>query len=115
MTDRRQKAASERTYSQTLIETEKQAVLDACNSAEFRSLPPSQIVPILADRDQSLASESSFYTLPVFARCGGASGHYTGHEGSGRLLLGTLKPVWAVNAFSDFSPVPILNHFSGSR
>ncbi len=63
MADRRQKVASERTYPQALTETEKQAVLDACNSAEFRSLPPSQIVPILADRGQYLASESIFYRI----------------------------------------------------
>ena len=41
--------------------TEREAVLDACNSKEFASLPPSQIVPLLADRGIYLASESSFY------------------------------------------------------
>ena len=33
------------------------------NSAEFGKLPPSQIVPILADRGQYIASESSFYRI----------------------------------------------------
>jgi len=42
---------------------ERAAVLDACNSAEFASLPPSQIVPKLADQGRYLASESSFYRI----------------------------------------------------
>jgi transposase InsO family protein len=63
MADRRQVTAGQRSYPQSLTEAEKQAVLDACNSPEFRSLPPSQIVPILADRGQYLASESSFYRI----------------------------------------------------
>nr|WP_156178123.1 IS3 family transposase [Puniceibacterium sp. IMCC21224] len=42
---------------------ERAAVLDVCNSTEFASLPPSQIVPKLADRGQYLASESSFYRI----------------------------------------------------
>lgn len=63
MADRRQSAAAQRTYPQTLTDAEKQAVLDTCNSPEFRSLPASQIVPVLADRGQYLASESSFYRI----------------------------------------------------
>jgi len=42
---------------------ERQAVIDVCNSEEFASLPPSQIVPILADRGEYIASESSFYRV----------------------------------------------------
>lgn len=34
-----------------------------CNTSEFASLPPSQIVPRLADQGQYLASESSFYRV----------------------------------------------------
>ena len=37
-------------------------MLDVCNSQEF-SLPPSQIVPRLADQGRYLASESSFYRI----------------------------------------------------
>ena len=33
------------------------------NKSEFQSLPPSQIVPILADRGIYLASESTFYRI----------------------------------------------------
>ena len=42
---------------------ERAAVLSLCNSTEFASLPPSQIVPKLADQGQYLASESSFYRI----------------------------------------------------
>jgi len=43
-----------------LSKAERQAVIDVCNSEEFASLPPSQIVPILADRGEYIASESIF-------------------------------------------------------
>lgn len=46
-----------------LSEQERQAVLTVANSAEFAALSPSQIVPILAERGQYLASESSFYRI----------------------------------------------------
>lgn len=38
-------------------------ILRFCNSTEFASLPPSQIVPRLADQGRYLASESSFYRI----------------------------------------------------
>ncbi|WP_208991308.1 IS3 family transposase [Pseudovibrio sp. Tun.PSC04-5.I4] len=46
-----------------LSEYERAAVLEVCNSEEFASLPPSQIVPKLADQGRYLASESSFYRI----------------------------------------------------
>lgn len=42
---------------------DRAAVLDVCNAAEFASLPPSQIVPKLADRGRYLALESNFYRI----------------------------------------------------
>lgn len=42
---------------------ERRQVIEVANSVEFRSLPPSQIVPRLADRGIYLASESSFYRI----------------------------------------------------
>ena len=42
---------------------ERQAVIDVCDVEEFSSLPPSQIVPILADRGEYIACESSFYRI----------------------------------------------------
>lgn len=46
-----------------LDHVERQRLLAVANSAEFGHLPPSQIVPRLADRGQYLASESTFYRV----------------------------------------------------
>jgi len=46
-----------------LSTAERMAVLEVCNSTEFSSLPPSQIVPKMADQGRYLASESSFYRI----------------------------------------------------
>ena len=42
---------------------ERQSILEVCNTAEYQDLPPSQIVPKLADKGIYLASESSFYRI----------------------------------------------------
>lgn len=42
---------------------EKQHILSTCNQSEYANLPPSQIVPKLADRGIYLASEASFYRV----------------------------------------------------
>jgi len=39
------------------------AIIEVCNEEEFAALPPSQIVPMLADRNEYLGSESSFYRI----------------------------------------------------
>jgi transposase InsO family protein len=46
-----------------LSEDERERILDICYEPEFASLPPSQIVPRLADRGRYIASESSFYRV----------------------------------------------------
>ena len=46
-----------------LNDEEKAKILEICNSRSFRSLPPTQIVPALADRGIYLASESTFYRV----------------------------------------------------
>ena len=46
-----------------LSEAERQTILDTCHQPEYASLPPSQIVPRLADQGTYLASESSFYRV----------------------------------------------------
>lgn len=46
-----------------LSEQERARILAVCNEPEFASLPPSQIVPKLADRGEYIASESSFYRV----------------------------------------------------
>jgi hypothetical protein len=42
---------------------ERATVLSVANSAEFAHLPPSQIVPRLADQQRYIASESTFYRV----------------------------------------------------
>jgi transposase InsO family protein len=46
-----------------LSEEERAAILAITTSLRFRDLPPSQIVPILAEEGVYVASESSFYRL----------------------------------------------------
>ena len=46
-----------------LSEAERQAAMDMLNSGEFKNLPPSQIVPRLADQGRYIASESTLYRL----------------------------------------------------
>lgn len=46
-----------------LTPEERERILAVCNEPEFASLPPSQIVPKLADRGEYIASESSFYRV----------------------------------------------------
>lgn len=47
----------------SLSTQERQRILDTCNQKEFASLPPSQIVPILADRGIYLGSEATIYRV----------------------------------------------------
>ena len=46
-----------------LSKQEKLRIINTCNEARFASIPPSQIVPMLADEDTYIASESSFYRV----------------------------------------------------
>jgi len=55
--------ASKPAPSNKLSDEERQAVINVCNTEAFASLPPSQIVPILADRGEYLACESTFYRI----------------------------------------------------
>ncbi len=59
--DARQRAA--RIPANKLSEQERQQILQVVNQGEFQSLPPSQIVPTLADRGLYIASESTFYRV----------------------------------------------------
>lgn len=55
--------AIKRAPSHKLNETEVQQIVEVINQAEFKSLPPSQIVPRLADQGIYLGSESTFYRV----------------------------------------------------
>ena len=46
-----------------LTQEEREEVLAAVNSPAHKSLPPSQIVPTLADEGRYIASESTFYRI----------------------------------------------------
>ncbi len=46
-----------------LTQAERTRVLAIANSAEYCNLPPSQIVPRLADQEIYIASESTFYRI----------------------------------------------------
>ncbi len=49
--------------SNALSAEERRTILEVCNSPPFASLPPSQIVPRLADQGRYLASEATFYRV----------------------------------------------------
>ncbi len=51
-----------------LTPEERQQILKTCNEAAYQSLPPSQIVPALADEGIYIASESSFYRIMIHHR-----------------------------------------------
>ncbi|WP_293675292.1 helix-turn-helix domain-containing protein [Thiolapillus sp.] len=55
--------ASRPTPANRLSEAERQQILAVCNHPDHAHLPPSQIVPMLADEGTYLASESSFYRI----------------------------------------------------
>lgn len=46
-----------------LTQAEREQVLAITRQDEYKSLPPSQIVPALADKGEYIASESSFYRI----------------------------------------------------
>jgi len=46
-----------------LSKAERKAIIAIANSELFKSLPPSQIVPTLADKGIYIASESTFYRV----------------------------------------------------
>jgi transposase InsO family protein len=55
--------AERREPANKLKPEERQQILEICNKEEYQSLPPSQIVPALADKNTYIASESSFYRV----------------------------------------------------
>ncbi|MFI3255461.1 MAG: hypothetical protein R3Y63_14170 [Eubacteriales bacterium] len=42
---------------------DKEAVLEVLHSEEFADMPPCEIIPILADRELYIASDSTFYRI----------------------------------------------------
>lgn len=58
-----QRCEVKRTPHNKLTDPQREALLRLINSPVYRDLPPSQIVPRLADQGQYLASESTMYRL----------------------------------------------------
>jgi putative transposase len=63
LVDRRREAAADRVPANKLSAEERARILDVCNAPAYQSLPPSQIVPRLADEGEYLGSESTFYRV----------------------------------------------------
>jgi transposase InsO family protein len=61
--DGRKAASRNRVPGNKLSEAERAEILATANQAKFANLPPSQIVPTLADEGCYLASESTFYRI----------------------------------------------------
>ena len=58
--DRRKALAASRVPINKLTDEERAQIVETCNLPAYKSLPPSQIVPMLADKGEYIASESSF-------------------------------------------------------
>ena len=61
--DGRKQAGAQREPANKLSEHERRQIIEVANEPEFAAMAPSQIVPILADRNRYIASESSFYRI----------------------------------------------------
>lgn len=85
--DGRLVAARNRTPANKLGVAERQGILTVVNRPEFAGLPPSQIVPRLADQGEYLASESSFYR--VLREAGQLA-----HRGKAKAPSGRRPPAW---------------------
>lgn len=77
-----------------LSDAERQAIIMLCNSPEYAHLPPSQIVPRLADQQRYLASESTFYRL---LRASGQQHHRGRSQRPGRYTAPTTYAAKAPN------------------
>ena len=58
-----QRKGAPRTCPHALSDEEKKTIVATCNLPQYQSLPPSQIVPRLADEGIWIASESSYYRV----------------------------------------------------
>jgi len=61
--DRRKESATKREPANKLTPEERKRIVAVCNQPEYRSLPPSQIVPMLADQGEYIGSESTCYRV----------------------------------------------------
>ena len=73
LVDQRKAAASERTPTNKLSDEEREAILSVCSKPEFQSLPPSQIVPRLADTRTSRSKALRRHANGCMALCSGTT------------------------------------------
>ena len=79
-----------------LSEEERKVILETCNAPEHADLPPSQIVPRLADEGIYLASESSFYRVPREAdQCIIVAGRKRRRLARDRPPISRMLPTWS--------------------
>jgi putative transposase len=97
-----------------LREEERQAILTVCNSPEFASKPPGQIVPTLADRGEYIASESTYYRVMKDAN----QQHHRGrakpknkHKAPASFVAGGPNQVWTWDITYLPSPVKGLYYY----
>lgn len=87
-----------RHYPHALTEAEKASILAVSNSPDYESLPPTQIVPRLADKGIYIASESSFYRVlkahdQLHRR--GREKQHSAHKKPKALIAETPNQVWS--------------------
>jgi len=84
-TDRRSNTNKRSEPANKLTPEERENILEICARIEYRSLPPSQIVPDLADKNIYIASEASFYRTLKEAK-------QLSHRGKARVPRAVKKP-----------------------
>lgn len=87
----RRPTASRPAPKNKLSAEEEQQVLAICHEPRFASLPPAQIVPLLADEERYIASESTFYR--ILRRAG-----ETTHRGRQRVAQSKPLSTWRATA-----------------
>ena len=60
--DQRQSKYTHRSPTNRLTQIERERIISICNQKEYQSLPPSQIVPILADKGVYIKVRPNFRT-----------------------------------------------------
>jgi putative transposase len=58
-----QRLEFKRVSSKALTHEEKDRIVEICNSSEYKDMTPNEIVPILAEKGEYYASESTFYRV----------------------------------------------------
>lgn len=94
-----------------LSQEERDAIIETVNETKYASLPPSQIVPMLADENIYIASESTFYRVLRELAMNTARG--SSKPRSTRLppihIVSNPNEVWSCNTITIITSQKILN------